>query len=332
MDSVTQLALGAAVGEACLGRKVGGKAALVGAACATLPDLDSFIPYGSAVASFTYHRSFSHSLIVLTLLSPLVAWALMKILKPPAELVRPWFLLVFLALVTHPLLDVFTVYGTQLFWPLYVYPFSGSSVFIVDPLYTLILGLGVLIALTTSRRSHNRGWINWTGLALSSLYLCWGVAGRFHVEGSMREILADRGLAYERLLATPAPLNSILWRVVVMAEGGYYEAFYPILEGREDVEMSFHADDKSLLKGIETHWPVERLKWFTHGFYSVREENGEVLMADLRMGLEPSYIFTFKVAELGPRGIKPVEDEIRPNAWSWEQIEGVLDRAAASLR
>jgi integrase len=40
MDSLTHIVLGAAVGTAVLGRKVGARAALWGAACATLPDLD----------------------------------------------------------------------------------------------------------------------------------------------------------------------------------------------------------------------------------------------------------------------------------------------------
>ncbi len=56
MDSLTQITLGAAVGESVLGRKVGNRAALVGAICGTLPDLDSFIPYHDAVATVTFHR------------------------------------------------------------------------------------------------------------------------------------------------------------------------------------------------------------------------------------------------------------------------------------
>ena len=49
MDSLTQIALGAAVGTAVLGRKVGARAALWGAAVATLPDLDVLFPYGDPV-------------------------------------------------------------------------------------------------------------------------------------------------------------------------------------------------------------------------------------------------------------------------------------------
>ena len=40
MDSLTQIVLGAAVAELTLGKKIGNKAALWGAICGTIPDLD----------------------------------------------------------------------------------------------------------------------------------------------------------------------------------------------------------------------------------------------------------------------------------------------------
>ena len=40
MDSLTQIVLGASVGEAALGRKVGNRAMVWGAIAGTIPDLD----------------------------------------------------------------------------------------------------------------------------------------------------------------------------------------------------------------------------------------------------------------------------------------------------
>ncbi len=79
MDSVTQIALGAAVGEAVLGRKIGNRAMLWGAIAGTLPDLDVFVPLGDAVKDFTYHRSASHSLLMLALATPLLVWLINRI-------------------------------------------------------------------------------------------------------------------------------------------------------------------------------------------------------------------------------------------------------------
>ena len=43
MDSLTQIVLGAAVGEVVLGRKIGNRAMLWGAVAGTIPDLDVMI-------------------------------------------------------------------------------------------------------------------------------------------------------------------------------------------------------------------------------------------------------------------------------------------------
>ena len=43
MDSITQIVLGAACGEAVLGKKIGNRALLFGAIGGTIPDLDVFV-------------------------------------------------------------------------------------------------------------------------------------------------------------------------------------------------------------------------------------------------------------------------------------------------
>lgn len=303
MDSISQLALGAAVGSAVLGRKAGYKAALVGAIVATLPDLDVFIPMGGPVANFTYHRSFSHSLLVLTAVTPLLAWFVRKLLqRNHPELAadrRGWLWLVFLALVTHPLLDAFTIYGTQLFWPLNSEPVGLGSIFIIDPLYTLPLLIGVA-AFVFLPKHRSRGLrLNAAGLLLSSAYLCWSAAAQQWVEQSARYSLAAKtsGDSHFQLLVQPTPLNTLLWRVLVMTDDGYQEGFTSLLDQDKNIRFKDHPSDSRLLEGIEQHWPVVRLQWFTKGFYSVTEQQQSVLISDLRMGVEPDYVFRFKVAE-----------------------------------
>ena len=126
MDSLTQLTLGAAVGEAVLGRQVGRRAALWGALLGTLPDLDVLVPLGDAVRDFTYHRGPSHSLFVLAALTPLVMWLILKIHPQTRPLRGRWTMLVYAVFTTHVLLDALTVYGTQIFWPLPV-PLSSLT-------------------------------------------------------------------------------------------------------------------------------------------------------------------------------------------------------------
>ena len=117
MDSITQAALGASIAGLCAGKTLGRPVLLIGALLAhASSDLDVLIDYGTAVANFTQHRGFSHSLFVLAALSLLLAVILWR-WKPELGFPR-WLSLTALVLITHPLLDTFTTYGTQLFWPL----------------------------------------------------------------------------------------------------------------------------------------------------------------------------------------------------------------------
>jgi inner membrane protein len=327
LDSLTQLTLGAAVGEAVLGRQIGNRAILWGAICGTLPDLDVFIPFGDAVRDFTYHRSFSHSLFVLAALTPVLVWLIRRIHPTTAHFRHRWCLLVFLAFLTHILLDCFTVYGTQIFWPLWNYPVSGSAIFIIDPAYTLPLLGGVLSALIMTRRTHRGHVLNRVGLSLSSAYLVWVVAAKAQVEQVAHESLTQQGLTAERVLTTPGPLNSVLWRIVAMDGDGYYEGFYSLLDDTPQVHFSRYPSQTHLLRDLQSHWPVKRLQWFTHGFYSVHRDTREIIMSDLRMGLEPHYFFRFKVGEIGNPHAVPVPNErvVEPRrypnfVWLWRRI------------
>jgi len=314
MDSITQFALGASVGEAVLGRKAGNRAPLIGGIIATLPDLDSFIPWNDAVATFTYHRSASHSLLVLTAVTPLFTWLVLK-LQPPLRAFRQrTFWLIFLAFITHPLLDAFTVYGTQLFWPITDYPVSGSTIFIVDPAYTLWLLIGFMTAMVASREKVLGHRINTAGLILSSVYLGWTVVAKVIVDQKAEAALSAQNITFERFMTTPAPFNTAVWRIIGRDDDGYFDGFYSFLPDSAPIRFNHYPSDDGLLDTISEHWPVQRLLWFTHGFYRVSLQGGDILITDLRMGLEANYRFIFKVAETSVLGTVPVTSTQLPQA------------------
>jgi inner membrane protein len=327
LDSLTQLALGAAVGEATLGRKVGSRAILWGAICGTIPDLDVLIPFGDPIKEFTYHRSFTHSIVVDALLTPLIVWLILKLHPQTVPHRRGWMLMVYLVLATHALLDSFTVYGTQIFWPLSTQPMTWSTIFIIDPAYTLPLLAGVTCALAAGRSATWGHRANAAGLALSTLYLAWSVGVKVHVESVARESLAAQAVSYSKLLSGPGPFNTLLWRVVVMDSDGYYEGFYSLLDTQRSIAFAHYPSQSELLRGMEGHWPIARMRWFTKGFYSVSLQGDSIVMTDLRMGFEPGYVFRFKVAQLGNPHPQPLPAERLPSMrqverlpWVWERI------------
>jgi inner membrane protein len=90
--------------------------------------------------------------------------------------------------------------------------------------------------------------------------------------------------------------------------------------------MQAFPSSPELLEGIEDHWPVRRLQWFTKGFYSVERIDRDVIITDLRMGVEDSYVFRFKVAELGNPHAKPTAPERLPPQRDFARVKNVWAR------
>jgi len=329
MDSLTQLVLGAAVAAAIAPPQHRRAALLAGAALGTLPDLDS-IPIAlltdDPVALMTWHRSASHSLLVL----PLLAWAIWAWCKSRGKRVAQaperWWWAILLALLTHPLLDAFTVYGTQLLWPLPLQPVMWSSVFIIDPLYTVWLLLACIVAFFLRERiAAQRALV--AGLVLSTAYLGWSLLAKSMVEREAGRALAAMGLQGAPRFSVPMPLNTLLWRVVAMTPGGYVEGYRSLVADRGTMQFHGYASNTQALAEAGNVPAVRRLAWFNHGFQQARVVGDELVLSDLRMGREPDYFFRFAVARHGSgwRAIPPRQLPAARNAgalWSvtWTRI------------
>lgn len=335
MDSLTQIALGSAVGLAVMGRRTAvWKAALWGAIGGTLPDLDAFINHGDAILNMTRHRAESHALFVLTLAAPVLAWIVSRV-HGEAALFRRWWLAMWLVLITHPLLDTMTVYGTQLLQPFSDHPFAVGSVFIIDLAYTLPLTVGVVAALRL-KSARGLAW-NTAGLVLSTLYLAWSVGAQQHVTHVARASLQAEGIAADGLLVTPAPFNTVLWRLVATTPTEYREGFYSLLDDSPRIHWTVHARGADLMARHHEEPYLARMAAFTHGFYRVSANDGHLFVTDLRMGQEPHYTFRFNLGTDAARaqgGHRPTLEGSRPDLgqalpWLWRRIGG--DRSVPAL-
>ncbi|HKL62869.1 MAG TPA: metal-dependent hydrolase [Woeseiaceae bacterium] len=328
---MTQSLLGASIGAAVAGHGDRRRGAAWGAACGILPDLDVLVPLGDPVADFTWHRGYSHSLFVLTLAAPLLRWLIARVDARARARPRRWLALVWLALLTHPLLDAFTVYGTQLFLPFSNHPVSGSTLFIIDPAFTVPLVVGLAVSLLVRDASRSRAAVA-GGLTLAIGYVGLSMAAKLHVEEAARDALAESGIDHQGVLTTPAPFNIVLWRIVIMEEGGYREGFYSLLDPPGTLSFERQESRPQLLDGIRDAWAVRRLAWFTHGFYRVSRQGDRVVMTDLRMGVEPVYVFSFAVGRLTGDGVAAVEPEqlapLRPGPG---QVARLLRRVAGPV-
>lgn len=379
MDSLTQIVLGAAVGEVCLGKKLGNKAMVWGAIAGTIPDLDIL---GNLVLSeldaLAFHRGISHSFFFAVTFSFLIAfvakglydsnWYANKYLRVsggvfatfgtlllvsifslvgytageieglvimgiPSTIFgfllirrtwmsqrsaldvetnisyKAWYNFFFWSIFTHPILDCFTVYGTQLFQPFSDYRVSWDNISVADPIYTFLFGASLMVASFFNRKDPNRRRWNYVGIALSSLYMIWTFGNKSKVNAVMEDTLAKREIVYSRYMTSPTILNNILWSGTADADSSIWIGQYSLFDEVKEFDLQEVPKNRHLLnKAYKTDKTIKVLEWFSNDYCALlARDDGRIQMNDLRYGqfdlkkgnVTDNYIFRFVMEDTG---------------------------------
>lgn len=412
MDSLTQIVLGAAVGEAILGRKVGNRAMLWGGICGTLPDLDVFAnAVSDPMSALAYHRAFTHSLAFAVLMAPAIGLAMHRLyggregplksqwvwpallaeffivllvgsyLMPievynipqialvitlvfgsifgmvglvrwlrgfPAKIEnagwKGWTLLAFGAIVTHPILDCFTAYGTQLLQPIAKTRVAWNTISVADPIYTVPFLMLLIWARTRVQGSDWRAKLNKVGLVISSVYLALTIVNYFNVDSVMETSLEQAGIEAEEHVISPSILNNILWSGTARERGKdlYYFSQYSLFDEQRNFQPFVEIEGRhDLLAPYAKDRDVRIIRWFTKEYYGVMpgKQAGGLQVNDLRYGLlntdapeaRSSYIFSWEVdttihpVQVRQENTGPSEDIDMGGMFSslWERIKGI---------
>lgn len=288
VDSITQAALGAAVGEAVLGKHLGNRALLWGALFGTLPDLDVvFSPFFDTAGNLAHHRGASHSLLVMTLASFLLARWLAKLWKKEKVGKARAGAFVFLAWSTHVLIDCFTVYGTSVLWPFSDVRVAFNHLFIVDPFYTgpLLVTLVWLAFLRGKKNQPKRRRLCYWGLGLSSAYVLLSVAMKFHVSAGFDRDLARRSVSVERRMEAPTPFNILLWRSVADQGDAFWVGYRSIFEfPSTPVRWTVYPKETAAAFPHAATREMRVLHHFSGGWWIARPHAKGVWIGDMRFG------------------------------------------------
>lgn len=284
MDTITQAVLGAAVGEATLGKKVGNKAPMWGALAGIIPDLD-VIPgqFMDTVSRLAFHRGFSHSLAFSLLLAPAAGWLIAKIHKKENLDWKPWALLFFLGMVTHILLDCFTTWGTQVFWP-FEYRVAWNTIFVIDPVYSAPFAAFLLLTMFQKKEKRLRQYFIWLGIGISTFYLMITVVNKQIAENAFAKAAAAKEIDYERMNSRPTPFNSILWTGTLETEDGFYEGSYSLFDADMDIHFEYFPKNHELINHLREKPKLEKLIYISKGYYTIRKAGNDYLFQDFRYG------------------------------------------------
>jgi inner membrane protein len=305
MDSLTHIILGAAIGEAVLGKKIGRKAMLWGAVADTIPDFDVFAsPCVTDAQQLLIHRGITHSLLFVLVMSPLLGWLFSKWFKKTEVSWKRWSLLFFLGMFTHIFIDSLTAYGTGWFEPFSSYRVSFNTIFVADPFYTLPFLICVLVALIAKNNSPTRIKWNKAGLIISSIYLLFTIVNKQHVHTKIEEAFTKKNIPAPDFVTTPTPLNNFLWMTFSPDSTGYWFGYYSVFDKTNDINFYHVNHNHQLLQPFEQDESVKILKQFSKNYYVISQHDSAVYFNDIRFGQlggwngpDSSFVFSFKLSK-----------------------------------
>ena len=330
MDPVTHAALGAVTGELVLGRQIGRRALAWGALFGVLPDWDA-IPclLMNTAWDLRIHRGLSHSIILWLLLSWLLAKPLAKRWKKDKVSPRQVGLFLALAMGSHILIDVFTVYGTRIFDPFWGFPVSTDNIFVIDPIFTIPLLVAVIIGCFVKPKEWKKGKgirSAWWCLGISFFYIGLSFWAKHTVSSAVTGDLARRGVTAQRRMEGPTPFNILLWRVVVERPGEIWVGYRSVFDSRElPIRWVMVPKGEEAIAKYADQWEVKVVREFSKGWCIAREAPGGLWLVDLRfgeirtwdergMGIRPRFAWTFEAAATKDRLRNKPSDESRGGA------------------
>ena len=339
MDSVTQIVLGAACGEIILGRKIGNKALLFGAIGGTIPDLDVFIGswiYRNEIDAMTFHRGFMHSITFAVLGSFLFGWITHKLYdtgnRKETTTSKNWIYLFLLSLGTHPILDCFTPYGTQLFTPFTDYRVAFNNISVADPAYTLPFLLCLIVVMFLKRNNPKR--LKWAkvGICISSAYMLFTLGNKIYIDSVFKKSFEKANVSYLRFRTQPTILNNMLWYGIAETKTEYKIGYYSLFDKKNIVNKLITIPKNQSV--VDMNQPdLKRLSWFSNQYYFIekKENPSRIIYNDLRYVMNTNdsikAMMNFEIKKEGLHWTtKPSNDFTPPDNFIsnfWKRIKGI---------
>ncbi|HWA34383.1 MAG TPA: metal-dependent hydrolase [Cyclobacteriaceae bacterium] len=332
MDSITHVALGAVIGDALFGKKLGKKAMLIGAAAQSIPDID-FVDgiWLRPVDDLLAHRSFTHSIVFALLMGALIGWIAFRLNRRQSLPLASWMLFIGLEMSVHLLIDSFNCYGTGLLEPFSRERFSLNAVYVADPFFSFLPGVACVVLIFMRVDSKKR--IYWARIPLltTALYLVFAVIAKAVVVHDAKAELRDAEISYGRLLTTPAPLSSLLWFVAAETDSGYHVSYRSLFDGRDSIGFVYFLKNRSLANQLTDRKDLEKLIRFSQGYYTMERWGEDLIFNDLRFGqiagwVDPHARFAFHYDLLHPDANMFVVQQGRFANWNRGTVQILLRR------
>ncbi len=208
-----------------------------------------------------------------------------------------FYLVALVGILLHIAFDVITSYGTRLLLPLSETRFALDWMFIVDPFFTI--PLGVLLGMGKFARKRRRLLVLCAAIFMAGYLATEMVCSRM-AHARTQQALASNGIKPVKVSVLPQPLSVFRWKALAQTEAAIYQAFFSVWEEEPLHFQKFeNASDTYVARAIAT----KELQWYltfarhpwirstTHGEYHLVE------LTDLQFTFDQALLNTLGASE-----------------------------------
>jgi inner membrane protein len=116
------------------------------------------------------------------------------------------------------------------------------------------------------------------------LYVILGFSTKAFASSVLEEKLIEDGINSKQRMTGVTPFNILLWYTVAEVDSGYFIGDYSLLDKDKNIQFSFVRRNETLLEEVKNEYAVNRMIWFSNGYYSVEKVNGELRFFTLKFG------------------------------------------------
>lgn len=332
MDTLTHIVLGACIGDALLGKRVGKRAMLFGALAQSIPDIDFVNTFWMQTTdSLLAHRGFTHSILFCGVVSIFFAFIAERTHRPHNISLSKWILFFSVEMFVHIFLDAFNNYGTGWFEPFSHYRISFNAIYVADPFFSIWPAIAFVALIFLKRKHSKRKLWSMAGIGLSVLYLFYCCINKVKINNELTQAIEAKHLPHEKYFTTPTPFNSLLWYVVTGDDNGFYVGFRSVFDKESSIDLRYFPKNKDLLNPLYGSHDLQNLLRFSQQFYVAEKWNDTLVFNDLRFGQvhgwdNPNEKFVFHYFLQGAKDNLLVVQRGRFSGWNRETIKSFIKR------
>lgn len=226
---------------------------------AAFPDIDFISSQFGISAYLLYHRGITHSILMMPLWALGFAWLFTLLLNRFTRFSVHWrelFVLFLLSIGIHIFADVITAYGTEVFAPFSSYRLSLPTTFIIDPYFSGIILLSIMLSETIRR---HKKIVALTGLLLLFAYI---VFQSYLMRQALSEAYVTAPIDKQpetKVSVIPQPISPFNWKLIVETESRFYVRYINLY--RTQPKQALETD--SLFTKVDAlYTPVSQKDWF----------------------------------------------------------------------